>query len=122
MKDNKIGNILKSLRIRDGLTQEELAKKLKYSRSIISMYESGDRKPPIDVLEELADFFNVDMNYITGQMGQNYCENLKTKQIAHMIKENPALYRLLDVAKNSDEKHIEVAEKLLNNLKEKEGK
>ena len=56
----------RSLRIRDGLTQDELAQKLKISKSAISMYENGNREPDFETLELIADFFNVDMNYLLG--------------------------------------------------------
>lgn len=57
---------LKKLRNSKGLTQIELAQILNTSKSTISMYENGNRKPPLDVLEEITDFFNVDINYILG--------------------------------------------------------
>lgn len=52
---------LKLLRQQDGLSQGDLAKKLKVGRSTISMYESGQREPNYEMLEAIADFFNVPM-------------------------------------------------------------
>ena len=54
--------VLRELRRKKELTQEELAKKTGLSASAISMYELGEREPNFKVLETLADFFNVDMN------------------------------------------------------------
>lgn len=54
--------MLKTLRLKKGLTQDELAKLTGLTRSAIGMYESGNREPKYEVLELLADFFNVDMN------------------------------------------------------------
>ena len=54
--------MLKVLRLKKGLTQDELAKLTGLTRSAIGMYESGNREPKYEVLELLADFFNVDMN------------------------------------------------------------
>jgi transcriptional regulator with XRE-family HTH domain len=54
--------MLKTLRLKKGLTQGELAKLTGLTRSAIGMYESGNREPKYEVLELLADFFNVDMN------------------------------------------------------------
>ena len=56
----------KELRMSQRLTQDELAKKLKISKSSISMYENGNREPDFEVLELIADYFNVDMNYLLG--------------------------------------------------------
>lgn len=59
--------MLKTLRLKKGLTQEELAKLTGLTRSAIGMYESGNREPKYEVLEVLADFFNVDMNTLLDQ-------------------------------------------------------
>lgn len=56
----------KELRASQNLTQDELAKKLELSKSSISMYENGNREPDFETLELIADYFNVDMNYLLG--------------------------------------------------------
>lgn len=60
-------SVLKSLRTANGLTQEELAKALKISRSTVGMYENGSREPDYETLEAIADFFNVDIDYLLGR-------------------------------------------------------
>ena len=42
---DKIGNRIRQLRQRAGMTQSELAKGLNVSPALISAYELGDRKP-----------------------------------------------------------------------------
>lgn len=63
----KFANVLKGLRIKSGLTQQEMADKLNISRSSIGMYENGEREPSFELLEIIADYFNVDMNYLLGK-------------------------------------------------------
>jgi len=58
---------LKSLRNAKGLTQGDLANQTGLKQSSIAMYETGKRKPKIEVLERLADFFNVDIDYLVGK-------------------------------------------------------
>lgn len=58
---------LKSLRIAKDLSQMDLAKQLKTSKSSINMYERGEREPGIETLERIADFFNVDLDYLLGK-------------------------------------------------------
>ena len=58
---------LRELRIRKNMTQGELSKATGLTQSAIAMYETGKREPKIEVMELLADYFNVDMNYITGK-------------------------------------------------------
>ena len=55
---NNFSDMLKYLRKREGLTQQELAKKLDISKSTVSMYENGNREPDFETLETIADFFN----------------------------------------------------------------
>jgi len=52
---------LRELRLQDELTQGELANKLGVAKSTVSMWESGERKPSLEMLEAIADFFNVNM-------------------------------------------------------------
>lgn len=59
--------VFKELRLKMELTQQELANKLEVSRSTIGMYEKGEREPDFEMLESIADFFNVDMNYLLGK-------------------------------------------------------
>lgn len=62
---------LKKLRKSKDLSQSELAKRLNVSKSTISMLEVGSRKPSWELMEEIADFFNVDMNYLLGKEDQS---------------------------------------------------
>lgn len=59
--------ILQNLRKNKGLSQTELAKKIGVAPSTIGMYETGKREPNYETLEIIADFFNVDMNYLLGK-------------------------------------------------------
>lgn len=60
-------NIFKRLRTAAGLTQVEMAQKLNISRSTIGMYETGAREPDFKTLEQIADYFNVDTDYLLGR-------------------------------------------------------
>ena len=60
-------SVLKSLRTAKGMTQEELSKILKISRSTIGMYENGSREPDYETLEAIADYFNVDIDFLLGR-------------------------------------------------------
>lgn len=60
-------NILKALRKSKGLTQDELAKRLEISRSTIGMYEKGAREPDFETLTLIADYFNVDVDFLLGR-------------------------------------------------------
>ncbi len=58
---------LRFLRKERNLSQQELAKLLSTSKSSINMYERGEREPGLEMLEQIADFFNVDLDYLHGK-------------------------------------------------------
>jgi repressor LexA len=65
--DIMFGDALKQLRLESKLTQKELAHIIGVSESTIGMYERNQREPAFEVLEAIADYFNVDMDYLTGR-------------------------------------------------------
>lgn len=58
---------LKLLRNEMDLTQEQLSEKLNIARTTVSAYETGNREPDFETLELIADFFNVDIDYLLGK-------------------------------------------------------
>lgn len=62
--DAIIGNNLKRLREANRLTQEQVSTFLAINRSTYSNYESGDREPPLDVLEKASDLFGCEMSLL----------------------------------------------------------
>ena len=58
---------LKELREECGYSVRELAALCDISKSAISLYEQGKRKPKIEALEAIADIFDVDMAYLLGE-------------------------------------------------------
>ncbi|KYH31891.1 helix-turn-helix domain-containing protein [Neomoorella mulderi] len=61
------GERLKSLREQKELSQEALGKKFHLSQSIIAHYEAGRKQPSQDILQRLADFFNVSVDFLLGR-------------------------------------------------------
>jgi len=55
------------LRKREGLSQQELGERIGVAKSTVSMYERDERKPSYEMLEAIADYFNVDMDFLTGK-------------------------------------------------------
>lgn len=53
----------------------EFASLIGCSKSAIGMYETGQRKPKYEILESIADTFNVDMNYLLGKSDTERLEN-----------------------------------------------
>lgn len=58
---------LRELRNAKDLSQSDFAKQLGISKSSVNMYERGEREPNFKMLEQIADYFNVDMDYLLGK-------------------------------------------------------
>lgn len=59
-------DILKSLRKKNKVTQEELAARIKVERSSVGKYETGTI-PSYDTLSRIADYFHVSVDYLLGR-------------------------------------------------------
>ena len=60
------GMRLQQLRTSRNLSQDALGKKLNRSKSVICAYENNMRIPPLEVLTDIAVFFNVSLDYLVG--------------------------------------------------------
>lgn len=58
---------LKELRKAKGITQKALGELVGSSESGIQSYELENRKPTLDVINSLADFFGVTTDYLLGR-------------------------------------------------------
>lgn len=58
---------LKKLREERGLTKRELCEKTGISERAYLTYEFGEREPKISVVQKLADFYNVSIDYLLGR-------------------------------------------------------
>lgn len=57
---------LKDLREDNDLTQENVSQILKISRPQYSLYETGKRDIPVDLLTALAKYYKTSIDYIVG--------------------------------------------------------
>ena len=60
-------NRLKELRKEKKLSQEDLGKVMNISGRTISYFEAGERSPSPEILNKLADVFNVSVDYLIGR-------------------------------------------------------
>ncbi len=55
---------LKEIRKARGISQLKLAMELNTNQNTISRYETGEREPGIKELIQIADFFNISLDYL----------------------------------------------------------
>lgn len=58
---------IRSLRIDNGYTQKQIAQLLGISQNTYSQYEIGVLNYPVDALIQLADHYNVSVDYLLGR-------------------------------------------------------
>ncbi|TNJ66718.1 helix-turn-helix domain-containing protein [Paenibacillus hemerocallicola] len=63
----RCGERIAYLREKRGLTQEELANKLGISRAALSHYETNRREPDYETLGNIANYFNISLDYLLGR-------------------------------------------------------
>ncbi|MGY0289038.1 helix-turn-helix domain-containing protein [Limosilactobacillus fermentum] len=62
-----IGERIAQLRKSRSMSQFQLAKTLNIATSTLGMYETNKRKPNMEMLEKLADFFGVSVDFLLGR-------------------------------------------------------
>lgn len=67
LNQKEIGTKLKEIRIKNGLTQKQIAKILNTSQSNISSYENGNTLILTAFLYNYAKYFNVSLDYLVGR-------------------------------------------------------
>lgn len=60
------GDRIRYLRIKNNLTSKELSKALEISESAVSLYENGKRKPSIELLIKISNYFSVSTDFLLG--------------------------------------------------------
>lgn len=88
------GNRLKTLRLKENMTQAELARRLGLTKSVISAYETELRQPSYDVLIHIAKIYDVSTDFLLG------AENKKDIDLSGLSQEEKdALINLIRAMK-----------------------
>ncbi len=98
----KMGSFLAELRKEHNLTQAELGEKLGVTNKTISRWETGNYMPPVEILEELSNMYDMTINELLSgkklsteeykEMAEtNIKETLKTS--AFSVKEKEEFYK-----------------------------
>ena len=82
MNQEKIGKLIKEIRIKHNLTQAELAKKYGVTYQAVSKWENGKNMPDISLLKKMSTDFNIDINDI---LEGNLNKKKNTKKIFFLI-------------------------------------
>lgn len=67
-------DVLKNIRIKNNLTQDEMAEKLSVTRQAVSRWETGDSTPNIETLRQISIAFDISINTLLGSPRQLICQ------------------------------------------------
>ena len=119
----EFSKVFKHLRQAKGLSQESAAKCLGVSRSAVSMWEVGAREPDFDTLELIADFFNVDTDYLLGRtdkttiVPESYYLNNEAKEYAEFLFNNPEYKVLFDASRKVKPEDIDFVRQMIDRMR-----
>lgn len=86
MDQIKTGELIRSLRIKNKLTQKQLAEQINVSDKAVSKWETGKGCPDISLLTELAEVFQVDLQAILkGEINQKESETGNMKKLKFYV-------------------------------------
>lgn len=86
MDQIKTGELIRSLRIKNKLTQKQLAEQINVSDKAVSKWETGKGCPDISLLTELAEVFQVDLQAILkGEINQKESEKGNMKKLKFYV-------------------------------------
>ena len=76
-----IGKVIKELRQKRGITQEEFSEALRVSVQTVSRWENGVNAPDLSMLPQLAIYFRVTTDYLLGlERNDNMAKLIKTTE------------------------------------------
>lgn len=91
---------IKSLRIQNNLTQEELAERLEIRQQTIGKWESAITVPRLPMLKKIGNFFGVSADYLLGQKQESFSRPMSVLEQAEKELDEDDLRQLEALAKH----------------------
>ena len=80
--DNMIGKVLKTMRRKTNLSQEQMGKKIGYARNTISQYETETIQPDFATIEKIANECGYEVSFYSKETDDKLTtENINRKEI-----------------------------------------
>ena len=112
------GDKLKRFRTAQGLSQEELAKKLGTTKQIISRYETHQRIPKVTVAQDYAHKLDVPVSYFFDEENSQTYRVAETPQRPYTAN-NAVLKQLLEETEDLSKEEFKLLVELIKTMKAK---
>lgn len=106
-------DIILELRNEKGFTQERLAEVLGTSKSTVGMWEMGERFPSKDLYEAIADYFQVDIDYLYGRTNIRKKTHIADNSTIDLSSSDPDIRRIQRARNNMTQKDRDKMMKVL---------
>lgn len=114
----RIGMIIRKMREKRGWTQDYLADKAGIKRSALGNYETGFRQPDLEVLEQLADAFEVTFgDFVNGYDLEPPEDEMWRARRDAQLEDQPDRRVLFDIARNGSASNVRQIRVFIDTMK-----
>lgn len=100
-------NRIRELRLSKGLSQRELGNAIGTAQQTISRLEVGNYSPPIDLIINLAEYFEVSIDYLLGFSAYKYSFECRQELDMHIV-ENYEIIKKYERLGNVNKKTVQI--------------
>lgn len=97
---DQVGQIIKDLRTKNDMTQEQLASKLQITYQAVSKWEKGESYPDIQQIGSLCDLFNITMDDLLNETPKKTIKKNKYR-VYEKIENEKGIVEIIDVDSTS---------------------
>jgi HTH-type transcriptional regulator, competence development regulator len=84
---SSLGSNIRKLREKENLSQKDFAKRIGISNVVLSRYEKDERKPDYDMLNKIADYFDVTIDHLLGREEKVKLKEDSLEEVNKLVKE-----------------------------------
>lgn len=115
-----LGDKIKKLRMIQGITQTELAKRLYVTSGAVSQWEKGLTTPDMNRLIALTNVFGVPLEYFIDEPAYDDDENDEALEIREQLRRDPNMRVLFDAASRATPEQLKAAAAMLRSFQGEE--
>lgn len=114
-----VGEKLKMLRKQHNMYQSDLADELHVSQATVAAWEKGTRRPDIEMLVQIAEYFGISTDELLGVERKDTDQELW--EIREQLRRNPPMRVLFSLSKNATAEEVQKTVDILNIMRRESG-